>query len=257
MKKYIFRGLIFLTLVLGLGGGARIVQAQAPERPNGSTVLDDTGYLSYETIAQIDAENKTWEDTKEQLQVGVYIVDSLETDIETVANETFRKWQVGFSGTNNGILLLIAVDAREFRIETSDNAATVLTDVEAKQILDQSREFFRAENYDEGVLYIVDAIGDTFYGTNRSQVRLDDFEKEAEGGFESIFHIILLIVIIIWIAGNRGSGRGRGGGPGSLLWMLASSSSSSHHSSDSFGSSSGSGGWSGGGGGGGGASSGW
>lgn len=37
---------------------------------------------------------------------------------------------------------MVAIADRAFRIETSDNAATVITDVEAKDILENAREFF-------------------------------------------------------------------------------------------------------------------
>ncbi|MGT2799985.1 TPM domain-containing protein [Streptococcus marmotae] len=236
------------------------VYAQVPDRPLESTVLDETHSLSSDTIQAIDSENHAWKSTTEQLQVGVYMTDSLSGDIESLANEVFRKWQVGFSGTNNGVLLVIALEDRKFRIETSDNAATVLTDVEARRILEDARSFFREGDYNGGVHYIVDAIGDAFYGTNRAQARMDEFEEEHSDD-DSVFAVVpILIVVIVMAIILKGSGRGgrggRGGGGDLLLWMLLnSSSSSSDHSSGSSGS--GSGGWSGGGGGGGGASSGW
>ncbi|MGT2711259.1 TPM domain-containing protein [Streptococcus oriscaviae] len=239
--------LVFLSLV----SSAVPVQANVPERPIDSTVVDETYHLSQDTIATINAENQAWQTTPEQLQVGVYVTNSLSQDIESLANATFRKWQVGFAGTDNGILLVIAIEDREFRIETSDKASTVLTDVEAKRILESSRTFFREEDYNSGVLYIVDAIGDEFYGTDRAQARLDQFEEETSEEGEDYLFLAVIIVIILLVT-NKGKG-GRGG-PGSWLWM-ASSGSSSRSSSRSF--SSGGGGWSGGGGGGGGASSGW
>ncbi|MTB64080.1 TPM domain-containing protein [Streptococcus sp. zg-86] len=239
------------------------VYAQVPDRPLESTVLDETHSLSSDTIQAIDSENRAWKSTTEQLQVGVYMTDSLSGDIESLANEVFRKWQVGFSGTNNGILLVIALEDRKFRIETSDNAATVLTDVEARRILEDARSFFREGDYNGGVHYIVDAIGDAFYGTDRAQARMNEFEEE-HGDDESIFAllpflIVVIVMVIILKGGGRGGRGGRGGGGDLLLWMLlngtSGSSNSRSHSSGSSGF--GGGGWSGGGGGGGGASSGW
>ena len=150
---------------------------QIPDRPIDTTVVDDTQLLSSETIAEIDQLNLNWSATEQGLQVGVYMTNSLWTDIESLANETFRQWQVGFSGTNNGILLVIAIEDREFRIETSDNAATVLTDVESKEILENAREFFRQEDYNGGVTYIVQSIGDQFYGTSVGQSQLATLDE--------------------------------------------------------------------------------
>lgn len=263
MNKIVQQGFLLLIGVFLLGSITTGVFAQVPERPYDSTVVDDSYYLSPSTIEQIDLENKTWSQTKEQLQIGVLVLDSLYgQDLESLANETFRKWQIGYAGTNNGVLLLIAIEDRAFRLETSDNAATVLTDIEARQILDNSREFFRAEDYDNGVLYIVDAIGDRFYGTDRSDQRLEEFYQESGSDSGYIEILIFVVIIIVFIMMSKsGGGRGGPGGGGDLLWWLLTSSGGSHSSSrgssSSHSGSFGGGGWSGGGGGGGGASSGW
>lgn len=253
-------GLLVIPLMLALMIPS--VDARVPDRPQESTVLDETNLLSQETIQAIDSENRAWKSTSEQLQVGVYMTEGLSGDIESLANDVFRKWQVGFAGTNNGVLVVIALDDRKFRIETSDNAATVLTDVAARRILEDARDFFRKGDYNGGVRYIVDAIGDAFYGTDRAQARMEEFE-ESRG--EDDLASLLIPIIIVGIAmfsllkgGGRGGRGGRGGGGDALLWLLLNASSRSSNRSHSSGSSGfGGGGWSGGGGGGGGASSGW
>lgn len=235
---------------------------QLPDRPLDTTVVDPQGYLTSDTIAGIDQKNQEWERTGEKLQVGVYVTDHLNDDLESFSNQLFRHWQVGFAGTNNGTLLVVAVDDRQFRIETSDNAATVLTDVEAKEILDNAREFFRQEDYNTGITYIVNSIGDRFYGTDLGAQQLADFKDEEQGTEEDglLFFFVIIVVVVILVVIDKSSRGGRGGGPGSLLWMWVDDYHyTNHHRSNSSSSSSfgGGGGWSGGGGGGGGASSGW
>ncbi|MBF0778936.1 TPM domain-containing protein [Streptococcus cuniculi] len=254
-------GLLLVPLMLLMVSAP--VSAQVPDRPRDSTVLDETNSLSQDTIQAINSENRSWKSTSEQLQVGVYLTTQLSDDIESLANEVFRKWQVGFAGTNNGVLVIIALEDRKFRIETSDNAATVLTDVESRRILEDARSFFREGDYDGGVRYIVDAIGDRFYGTDRAQVRMEEFEEE-HGNDEPIYFllpplIVVIVMVILSKGGGRGGRGGRGGGRDALLWLLLNSSTSSNntHSHSSGSSGFGGGGWSGGGGGGGGASSGW
>ncbi|HEP1826017.1 TPA: TPM domain-containing protein [Streptococcus suis] len=260
MKKYLFYLLGFLLLLFSLGQASLARAEGIPARPIGTTVVDETQLLSSETIANIDQLNQTWAASEQQLQVGVYVTESLSNDIESLANATFRDWQVGFAGTDNGILLVIAIADREFRIETSDNAATVLTDVEAKDILENAREFFRQEDYDGGVTYIVQSIGDRFYGTSLGQEQLAAMEERSSAESDSFVLFLILILIFIIFGIIDKASRGRGGGPGNLLWMLVDDHHHYHnnHSSHSSSSSSfGGGGWSGGGGGGGGASSGW
>ncbi|NQN67999.1 TPM domain-containing protein [Streptococcus suis] len=258
MKKYLFYLLGFLLLLFSLGQPSLARAEGIPTRPIDTTVVDEAQLLSSETIANIDQLNQTWAASEQQLQVGVYVTESLSTDIESLANATFRDWQVGFTGTDNGILLVIAIADREFRIETSDNAATVLTDVEAKDILESSREFFRQEDYDGGVTYIVQSIGDRFYGTSLGQEQLAAMEERTSAESDSFVLFLILILIFIIFGIIDKASRGRGGGPGNLLWMLVDDHHHYHNNHSSSSSSSyGGGGWSGGGGGGGGASSGW
>ncbi|HEM4055601.1 TPA: TPM domain-containing protein [Streptococcus suis] len=258
MKKYLFYLLGFLLILFSLGQPNLVGAEGIPPRPIDTTVVDETQLLSSETIANIDQLNQTWAASEQQLQVGVYVTESLSTDIESLANATFRDWQVGFAGTDNGILLVIAIADREFRIETSDNAATVLTDVEAKDILESSREFFRQEDYDGGVTYIVQSIGDRFYGTSLGQEQLAAMEERTSAESDSFVLFLILILIFIIFGIIDKASRGRGGGPGNLLWMLVDDHHHYHNNHSSHSSSSyGGGGWSGGGGGGGGASSGW
>lgn len=258
MKKYLFYLLGFLLLLFSLGQASLVGAEGIPARPIDTTVVDETQLLSSETIANIDQLNQTWATSEQQLQVGVYVTESLSTDIESLANATFRDWQVGFAGTDNGILLVISIADREFRIETSDNAATVLTDVEAKDILESAREFFRQEDYDGGVTYIVQSIGDRFYGTSLGQEQLAAMEERTSAESDSFVLFLILILIFIIFGIIDKASRGRGGGPGNLLWMLVDDHHHYHNNHSSSSSSSyGGGGWSGGGGGGGGASSGW
>ncbi|WP_155974186.1 TPM domain-containing protein [Streptococcus ruminantium] len=247
-----------IILIISFSFAPKLVSADLiPEKPIDTTVVDETKLLATETIATIDQLNKSWATTEQRLQVGVYMKEQLSSDIESLANETFRRWQIGFSGTNNGILLVIAIADRAFRIETSDNAATVLPDIVAKKILDNAREFFRQKDYNGGVSYIVQSIGDRFYGTSDAKNQLAALEKHnsSEGDGFSIFLVVIFVAIILLVIDKSGRG---GGGTGSLLWMLVNDHQHyrNNHSSSSS-SDFGGGGWSGGGGGGGGASSGW
>lgn len=81
--------------------------------------------------------------------------------MESVSLEVARKWQIGYSDTNNGVLLAIAVDERKFRIETSNNASnSFLSDWEASRILDDSEvvSLMREGNYTDAVLRIIGKI---------------------------------------------------------------------------------------------------
>ena len=86
-----------------------------------------------------------------QPQLGVAIVDYLDQDIESVANQTARNWKVGYKETNHGILLVIGVKDRKMRTEVSDQAATQITDWEASKLNDVLKPYFRNEHYSQGI----------------------------------------------------------------------------------------------------------
>lgn len=145
----------FLVRLLGLLMAFFFLSAfTAPEKPDYG-IYDPNHYLTEEVVTQIRDLNEANSQKAEKLQIGVYIVDSLEGEsIETVANETARTWKIGYSGDNFGSLIVVAVQDRKSRIETSNNTAIRITDYQTKQILAASRTDFKTGDYGKGILAI-------------------------------------------------------------------------------------------------------
>ena len=154
----------FLVRLLGLLMAFFFLSAfTAPEKPDYG-IYDPNHYLTEEVVTQIRDLNEANSQKAEKLQIGVYIVDSLEGEsIETVANETARAWKVGYSGDNFGSLIVVAVQDRKSRIETSSNTAIRITDYQTKQILAASRTDFKAGDYSKGILAIAKGLENQFY----------------------------------------------------------------------------------------------
>jgi len=114
----------------------------APEKPEYG-IYDPDHYLTESTISLIRGLNKVNSQKSEKFQVGVYVVKSLDGEtIETVANETARAWKIGYSGDNNGALLVLAVEDRKSRIEISNNVASKITDYQTNRFLKTARPYF-------------------------------------------------------------------------------------------------------------------
>ena len=154
----------FLVRLLGLLMAFFFLSAfTAPEKPNYG-IYDPNHYLTEEVVTQIRDLNEANSQKAEKFQIGVYIVDSLEGEsIETVANETARAWKVGYSGDNFGSLIVVAVQDRKSRIETSNNTAIRITDYQTKQLLAASRTDFKAGDYSKGILAIAKGLDNQFY----------------------------------------------------------------------------------------------
>lgn len=269
----------FLVRLLGLLMAFFFLSAfTAPEKPDYG-IYDPNHYLTEEVVTQIRDLNEANSQKAEKLQIGVYIVDSLEGEsIETVANETARAWKIGYSGDNFGSLIVVAVQDRKSRIETSNNTAIRITDYQTKQILATSRTDFKTGDYGKGILAIAKALDNQFYrgsGTfpsdESSEIKrysdsisgkkssrnssLSSHRKNSDP-MDNVFGVgIIIYFIIVFIAIIRGGGGGRGGGSSDGGWWFSDSSDSGSSWSDSGSDSSSS--WDGGGFDGGGSSDDW
>ena len=124
---------------------------EIPSSPPSNGVYDPHGYLNKDVVDKVGELNKEWSETTLKPQIAVAIVDSLDKDIESVANETARAWKVGYSGTDNGILLVIAIKDKKIRTETSNNLSTLITDSKASALNRTVKSDFRRGDYSSGV----------------------------------------------------------------------------------------------------------
>ena len=270
----------FLVRLLGLLMAFFFLSAfTAPEKPDYG-IYDPNHYLTEEVVTQIRDLNESNSQKAEKLQIGVYIVDSLEGEsIETVANETARAWKIGYSGDNFGSLIVVAVQDRKSRIETSNNTAIRITDYQTKQILAASRTDFKTGDYGKGILAIAKGLDNQFYrgsGAFSSDDDSSDIKRYSESisgkkssrnsnssshrknsdPMDNVFGVgIIIYFIIVFIAIIRGGGGGRGGDSSDGGWWFSDSSDSGSSWSDSGSDSSSS--WDGGGFDGGGSSDDW
>lgn len=252
----------------------------APEKSEYG-IYDPNHYLTDETIRLIRGLNKVNSQKAEKFQMGVYVVKSLDGEtIETVANETARAWKIGYSGDNNGALIVLAVQDRKSRIETSNNVASKITDYQTNRFLKTARPYFQKGDYSNGVLSIVNNLNYMFYSgsstpsssskssydyaTNSSRLR--EIEKYAgersssrrnrKSSFDDgVLGFGVLIYFIVMIIGFLFGGRGSRGDDSGGGWWGGDSSDSGSSLSDSGSDSSG--GWDGGGFDGGGSSDDW
>ena len=251
MKKYRLFKNPFLARLLGLLMVFLFLSAfTAPEKPDYG-IYDPNHYLTEDTITQIRDLNEANSKKTEKLQVGVYIVDSLEGEsIETVANETARAWKVGYSGDNFGSLIVVAVQDRKSRIETSNNTAVRITDYQTKQFLAASRTDFKNGDYSKGILAITKGLDNQFYkgtGTlpsdesskikrysenisgkksSRNRSSSSNYSQKNDPikdffGFMMVVYIIGVIIAVI-----RGGGSSRNGDSSSGGWWFSDSSDS-------------------------------
>ncbi|MEK9139725.1 MAG: TPM domain-containing protein [Nitrospirota bacterium] len=100
-------------------------------------------------------------------QVAILIIPSLEREsLEEFSHRVATTWKLGQQGTDNGALLLVAIQERKVRIEVGYGLEGVLTDARSAQIIrNEIVPRFRTGDMPGGVTAGISAILKTIEGT--------------------------------------------------------------------------------------------
>ncbi len=142
----------FLCIILILG--IVVLKAQnIPKAPAKYTPINDFADLLSKTEEETLTNQLGKYEKAQTTQIVVVTISSLEgTTIENYANQLFNQWGIGQKGVDNGLLLLVAKNDRQMRIETGYGVEAYLTDLEAGQIIENIlKPNFRKEKFGVGI----------------------------------------------------------------------------------------------------------
>ncbi len=128
-------------------------------------VVDLAHVLPTEIAASLTRDLEAHE-TKTSNQVAVLILPSLDGEpLESFSHRVGTTWKIGQKGTDNGVLLLIALRERKVRIEVGYGLEGTLTDLRSAHIIRQEIvPRFRNGDLPGGIAAGVQAILDTIEG---------------------------------------------------------------------------------------------
>ncbi len=157
---------IFLWLGLLLIACVAPARAQPAIPQLSERVIDQADILSSSTENALIAMLRAHEQSTSN-QVAVLTIPSLEGEsIETYSLEVAETWALGTAENDNGVLLLVAVEDREMRIEVGLGLEGSLTDVVAGRIIrNEITPRFRSGDFDGGVTAGVQGIIGVIEGT--------------------------------------------------------------------------------------------
>ena len=150
MKKRIL--LAFLTAICCVSVLCCPVSAEVVSPDETFYVYDGAQVLSDETERYII--DSSWElDQKTGAQIVVVTIPSLDgQSLEEYATELFRSWGIGDAKKNNGLLLLCAVNDRQFRVEVGYGLEGDLPDGKTGRMQDTYIiPLLRENQFDEGI----------------------------------------------------------------------------------------------------------
>ncbi len=237
--------LLSLVTLAGYAQSASLADSVIPARPNPPRLVNDfAGALSAQERARLEQKLTAYNDST-SIQITIVIVKTTEPyPIGDFAFQVGRKWGVGQSQKNNGLVLAWATQTRKVYIATGYGLEGAIPDAIAKRIIaNDIVPAFKQQRYFDGL----DAATTEIIQRAQGEYKADPRSADDDGGFGGLFFLIVvgLIIFIIFANRNRGGGgsnRNRGGGFFPPVFFPTSTG---------WGGSSGGGGFGGGGGGGG------
>ena len=146
--------LAVLVLLLSMRVGLAESVTSLP-KPN-DYVNDFARVLSPDTVAKLDRICAELDHSQANAQVAVVTVRNLDgEDAADWANELEDKWKMGKKGSDRGVLVLLAVDDRKYRIDVGYGLEGILNDAKVGDIGRSMIPNLRAQDYDGAILTVV------------------------------------------------------------------------------------------------------
>jgi uncharacterized protein len=158
--------------------------------------------------------------------VVVVTLKSIEgNDPADYANKLYEAWGIGKKGEDKGVLILLALEERQVRIETGYGVEGILPDGLVGEILDTYVvPYLKKGNYDKGLSNALVAVSSVIAKdagislTGSSTTPYQTKKKIKETPRINLFSLILFFIVLTLLIGTR---RGRSILPFILLMLLA------------------------------------
>ncbi len=177
-------------------------------------------------------------DQKAGAQIAVVTIHTLEGDsVDDFANRLFQKWGVGPKGKDRGVMILLAVDDRQYRTEVGYGLEPILPDGKVGDFGRDMRPLLQQKQYGAALLQIASSIAAVIAqdrGVALTQAVPAAPLPPSSGGEGSPFfgipaNVLFFLIVLLFFGGMRFLGflfalfgwsryrRGRGSGGG--WWM--------------------------------------
>ncbi len=186
-----------LTLVRG-------AQSEPVSQLHPTDYVNDFAHaIDQNTIARIDSICRQI-DEKAHAQIAVVTVNSLDgSDIESYAVDLFKKWGIGSKSTNRGVLILLAVKDRKYRIEAGYGLEPILPDGKVGGFGREAVPQLRNGNYGGALLLLTTRIAEVIANDAGVQITTEkptaptSYQEQPHPGVSGGTIILAIIVILI------------------------------------------------------------
>jgi len=194
---FVFSFLLFLFLIF-----LTPVHAQEPSIPTIVPYVNDfANVIEPQYEAQIN-DYATQLEASTTAEIAVLTVDSTQPmSIEEYAVRVFEKNGIGQKGKDNGILIVAAINDRQWRIEVGYGLEGTINDAKAGRIgRAYMTEYFREEKYGEGLYLTVKTLGDIIAGNTTLSGQFEETPLDFSILWIFFAPIILIFVVVLAFA---------------------------------------------------------
>ncbi len=201
-----------------------MAQQLQPVPPLEAHVTDLTGTLGAAERDALDKRLAALDESKGS-QIAVLIVPTTRPEaIEQYSIRVVDAWKLGRKAVDDGVLLLVAKDDREVRIEVGQGLEGAIPDVIAKRIIEEHiTPSFRDGNFAAGINAGVDAIVARVEGEPLPEPKTRASASQADVGdlFVKTLFIAFFAAPILRSMFGRLFGAAAGAAGGGALWFLS------------------------------------
>ncbi len=209
----------FLTILFILFSVQLFAQKSIPKPNPPRLVVDNAKVLADYDADQLERKLVALDDSTSN-QIAIVTVATLNDEpIEDVANKTFRDWGIGNKKTNNGVLILVAVNDRKIWIEVGYGLEGAIPDITTSDIIEHDiKPAFKQSNYYAGLNAAVNDLSKAAAGEYKIKRNRTNAPNFNVGSLVKFIFILIIVLVALF-----SSGRGGGGGGGLFTGMLLGS----------------------------------
>lgn len=172
-----------------------------PARPD-THVEDFAGILSPQTSANLE-DLLTQLNLKAHARIEVVTLKSIDADksgaqptIEEFATALEDKWKVGEKGTDRGLLLIVCLNPRKYRIEVGYGLEGVLNDAKVGDIGRDMQPYLHSGDYSRGITVATQELAQDIAADAGVTLDTGGAEQQADDGPPAQIHVSLVPALI-------------------------------------------------------------
>ena len=148
-------------------------------------VVDEAGVLTQGEIDTLTRQIDAYEAASSG-QMAVLLIRSLHGDaIEEFSLATAEKWKIGRRGEDNGVLLLLAMEEHESRLEIGYGLEGVINDARAGDILRDMAPYMQREQYSNAISFVIASVSAFVLHENGPETPAETDEEDEDDGVHS------------------------------------------------------------------------